>query len=154
MGSSNSECLGLSHELVSLVLSLSLSLPFIAYLNLFRAVFFFLVNIISFFFYFFYKKYRSYRRGGFYLAPQICAGTANTLRPQIHRTRPRSRPRSVPQLQQNSPRSSFLSSFYLLFYLFFFLLFLLLFSICISLSLSFLCLLFFFHIAVEGTDKS
>lgn len=103
------------------------------------------MNIISFFFSFFYKKYRSYRRGGFYLAPQICAGTANTLRPQIHRTRPRSRPRSVPQLQQNSPRSSFLSSFYLLFYLFFFfLLFLLLFSICISLSLSFLFSLFFF----------
>lgn len=40
----------------------------------------------------------------FYLAPQICAGTASTQSLQIHRTRPR-QPRYVRQLQQNSPRS-------------------------------------------------
>lgn len=65
----------------------------------------------------------------FYLAPQICAGTANTQSLQNHRTRPR-QPCSVHQLQQNSQRS-FLPIFSLFF---------------LSISFQFLC--------VERRNKS
>lgn len=82
---------------VSLSLSYSLSKKPLSrvLLSLANVVFFFFFNFFNVHFFlsfFFNKKYRSYRRGGFYLAPQICAGTANTLSPRIHRTRPRSRP--------------------------------------------------------------
>lgn len=83
-GSIEPESLGLSRELVSLVLSLP---PFYHTTARLRDI----------------RVYAIISRVGtrsivgvegeeFYLAPQTCAGTASTLSPRIHRTRPRSRP--------------------------------------------------------------
>lgn len=153
MGSSNSECLGLSHELVSLVLSLSLSLPFIAYLNLFRAVFFFSCEYHLFFLFFFIRNTVHIEGEDFTLLLKSALAQRTLCVPkfiELVLVVDHDLSLSCNRTAHDLP-SSLLSIFYFIYFFFYFSFSCFLFaSRC--LYLFFVC--FFFHIAVEGTDKS